>query len=373
MKRIFTILSLTFLFVSALFAQAPEKISYQAVIRGDNNQLAQLQEIGMQISILQGSENGTAVYVERHFPKTNENGLVTIQIGGGTVINGDFSAIDWSAGPYFLKTETDLRGGANYTISGTAQLLSVPYALYAKTAETLQGRIVETDPVYNKSVAKSISAEDTAKWNNKQGPMKAGFGIDFITDRTGVVIVSEIRYSIGDFAQGGIVFYVDESGEHGLVCSMKNQSDGVPWSLTKSNHTGAYNMGIFGGEANTTLIIAHVMSDNDNMPITEEFAALTARGGITDMLERKEIDSAMATFGDWYLPSIGELEVLNKRKLFVNNALVKNGGEALSTDYFYWSSTEQIGSQARCYSFPENKIWFLDKDEKAYVRAIRRF
>jgi len=101
--------------------------------------LAVNSNIGMQISILQGSATGTAVYVESFSPTTNANGLVTIEIGTGTVVSGNFTNIDWSTGTYFIKTETDLNGGANYTITGTSQMLSVPYALYAKTAEQVDG------------------------------------------------------------------------------------------------------------------------------------------------------------------------------------------------------------------------------------------
>ncbi len=77
---------------------------------------------------------------------TNANGLVSIEIGNGTVVSGDFATIDWGNGPYFIKTETDPTSGTAYTITGTSQLLSVPYALHAKTAETITGEIIETDP-----------------------------------------------------------------------------------------------------------------------------------------------------------------------------------------------------------------------------------
>ena len=113
---------------------APEKMSYQAVIRNASNNLVASQAVGMQISILQGSATGTAVYVETQTPTTNANGLVTLQIGGGTLVSGSIATINWANGPYFVKTETDPTGGSNYTITGTSQLLSVPYALYAKTA-----------------------------------------------------------------------------------------------------------------------------------------------------------------------------------------------------------------------------------------------
>jgi len=117
---------------TSLFAQAPNAMSYQAVIRDANDQLLNNVTVGMQISILQSSPSGSAVYVERQSPETNTNGLISIEIGSGTPVSGSFSTIDWSAGPYFIKTETDPSGGSSYSISGTSQLMSVPYALYAE-------------------------------------------------------------------------------------------------------------------------------------------------------------------------------------------------------------------------------------------------
>lgn len=130
MKKIFTILTVLLL-TASVFAQPPQKISYQAVIRNSSNVLITSAQIGMKISILQGSDNGTAVYVETHEAVTNANGLVSIEIGTGNVQVGTFSNIDWASGPYFIKTETDPLGGTVYTISGTSQLMSVPYALFS--------------------------------------------------------------------------------------------------------------------------------------------------------------------------------------------------------------------------------------------------
>jgi hypothetical protein len=122
------------LITKSVFAQSPEKMSYQAVIRDSGNNLVVSQNIGMQISILQDSVSGNAVYSETHNSFTNSNGLLSIEIGTGTSVTGVFDTIDWSAGPYFIQTETDPTGGTNYTINGTSQLLSVPYALYAKNS-----------------------------------------------------------------------------------------------------------------------------------------------------------------------------------------------------------------------------------------------
>jgi hypothetical protein len=132
MKNFYTLLLFLFSAVSIL-AQAPEKMSYQAVLRDASNTLLTNQEVGMQISILQGTITGTAVYTETQTATTNINGLVSIEIGSGTS-SDDFSAIDWSAGPYFIKTATDPSGGSSYTIAGTSQIMSVPFAMYAKTA-----------------------------------------------------------------------------------------------------------------------------------------------------------------------------------------------------------------------------------------------
>ena len=116
-------------------AQSPEKISYQAVVRNSVNNLVVNTNVGMQVSILQGSASGTPVYVERHSAPANANGLVTISIGSGTPVSGTFSSINWASGTYFVKTETDPAGGVNYSITGIAQLMSVPYALFAKNVQ----------------------------------------------------------------------------------------------------------------------------------------------------------------------------------------------------------------------------------------------
>jgi uncharacterized protein (TIGR02145 family) len=88
--------------------------------------------VGIQISVLQGSASGTAVYVETQTATTNANGLLSLQIGMGTASTGTFAGINWAAGTYFIKTETDPQGGSNYSITGSQEMLSVPYAMYAK-------------------------------------------------------------------------------------------------------------------------------------------------------------------------------------------------------------------------------------------------
>ena len=119
---------------SSLFAQSPERMSYQAVVRDASQKLVANQSVGLQISILLNSVSGTPQYVERHSVSTNVNGLLSVEIGAGSVQSGSMSNIDWSTGTYFLKTEIDPSGGTSYTVIGTSQLISVPYALYATEA-----------------------------------------------------------------------------------------------------------------------------------------------------------------------------------------------------------------------------------------------
>lgn len=132
MKRIYLIM-ITAIITCCAFGQAPEQMSFQAVIRNSSNALLVNATVGMRITILQSSALGISVYSETQRPVTNQNGLVSLQVGAGTTAD-KFSIIDWSKGPYFIKTETDPTGGGNYTITGISQLMSVPYALYAKTA-----------------------------------------------------------------------------------------------------------------------------------------------------------------------------------------------------------------------------------------------
>ena len=124
------------LILSAItFAQAPNKMSFQTVVRNSQGKLVLNKSIGVRLSILQSTSTGTAVYAETHSKSSNANGLLTLEVGSGSVATGTFSTIDWSQGPYFLKTEMDVNGGTNYTISGVTEFVSVPYAMNSKNAD----------------------------------------------------------------------------------------------------------------------------------------------------------------------------------------------------------------------------------------------
>ncbi|NOY38363.1 MAG: tail fiber domain-containing protein [Chlorobi bacterium] len=110
-------------------AQVPQKFSYQAVAR-NNGEVLKNTSMGVRLTILQGSETGPAVWTETQTVTTNDFGLFSIAAGSTTPVD-----LDWSNGPYYLKVETDLNDGNGFTEMGTAQMLSVPYALYGKDAD----------------------------------------------------------------------------------------------------------------------------------------------------------------------------------------------------------------------------------------------
>jgi len=142
------IIIINMLIGSSIFAQSPEAFKYQAIARDASGNVIANQNVSFRISILKTSETGTPVYVETHNLTTNNFGLANLNIGEGSPVSGNFSTIDWATDKYFIKVEMDATGGTSYQHIGTSQLLSVPYALYAKEAANISGGITETDPVF---------------------------------------------------------------------------------------------------------------------------------------------------------------------------------------------------------------------------------
>ena len=338
------------------FAQAPEKMSYQAVIRGANNALVTNQQVGMQISILQGS---TAVYEETQTPTSNTNGLVSLEIGTGTVISGSFTAIDWSADTYFIKTETDPTGGTNYTITGTSQLLSVPFALYAKTSSDAGAVAANTAKVGYTEAAVSANtdvAANTAKVGYTEAAVsantdvaantaKVGYTEELVSANTDVaantakvgyteaavsantdvaantakVGYTEPIYTLNTLYPelGGYVIAVRDGGKHGLVVAMQDQGI-LNWY-----------------EANDLL------SNASNH------------------------DADGVKFMDWRLPT--------KRELNLMYVVYSNGNGASLNARSYWSSTEFDNNGAWAQDFYYGFQSYNGKGYPINVRAVRAF
>ncbi|MDR6463860.1 collagen-like protein [Chryseobacterium sediminis] len=214
-------------------SQAPEKMSYQAVMRNGSGQLLVNQGIAVKVSILQGSPAGAAVYSERLTGNTNANGLISLEIGTGTVLTGTFATIDWPAGSYYLKTETDPAGGTSYTIVGTSQLLSVPYAMYAKSAGGGGGSfaIPYSTTVNNASTLFSLI-------NDGDGTSLEG------VNSTATSNISAVRGIVSSASPGGFSSAVRgiNNGTGGLGVGVYGSQAGSGWGVygTTPNGLGVY-------------------------------------------------------------------------------------------------------------------------------------
>jgi hypothetical protein len=173
-------------------------------------------------------------------------------------------------------------------------------------------------------------------------------------------------YKVGDFAQGGVVFWVDETGQHGLVCASSDQSAGIRWYAGTSGNTQAKGDGIYAGEMNTAIIIA------SQVAIGDDGSTYAAR-----LCVELQITEGNETFGDWYLPSKAELNLMYQNKSVIDASAVANGGSNFSSGNFstsfYWSSTELDGSTVWFQNFTVDNQSGNFKDGLARVRAIRAF
>lgn len=218
-------------------AQAPEKMSYQAVMRNNSGQLLVNQNIGIKVSVLQGSSSGTVVFSERLTGTTNTNGLVSLEIGSGTVLSGTFAAINWASGNYYLKTETDPTGGTNYTIAGTSQLLSVPYAMYAKSSGSSGGSFTlpYSATVNNASTLFAIT-------NDGDGTSLEG------TNNTTTSNVASVRGIVSNASPGGFSSGIRgiNNGTGGLGIGAYGSQAGSGWGVYGVTPNG---LGVYGNSS----------------------------------------------------------------------------------------------------------------------------
>ena len=480
------------------FGQAPEGFKYQAVVRDAGNVILNNQAVGIRMTILQGAIGGTTVYSETFSTTTNAYGIVNLEIGNGTLAAGNFTSIDWANGPFFMETAVDVTGGINYSVMGTSQLMSVPYALYAKTsgsstpgpqgpqgiqgpagndgAQGLTGLTGPQGPAGNDGAQgltgltgltgpqgpagndgatgpqgiQGLAGNDGAQ--GLQGPAGIdginganGIGIASTTDNgngtftfnytdgssfttsnltgptgltgpagsqglqgaagadgaqgpqgiqgvtgndgaigatgpagadgqggvttagTGINVTgagtvaspyvvsttSPCGLAIGQTYQGGIIFYLDASGCHGLISAPTNQSTGIAWWNGIYTDTYASGSGLFDGDGNCYRIRS---SQGDCASCNAAELCL---------------DLSLGGYSDWYLPSKYELNLMYKN-IGQGNALGLGNVGGFANN-FYWSSTEYANASAWEQLFFTGSQSNYGKDGANYVRAVRAF
>ena len=264
-----------FLFTTVcVFAQSPEKMSYQAVIRDASNTLVSNQSVGMQISILQTTTTETAVYTETHTVTANINGLISLEIGTGST-SDNFSTIDWSAGPYFIKTETDPTGGNSYTIIGTSQLMSVPFALYAKTSEN-GITSDQADAIVTNTAKTGITSDqaDAIVGNTAKTGITA--------DQAGAIVTNTAKTGITSDQADAIVANTAKTG------ITSDQSDAIVANTAKTGITSDQSDAIVANTAKTGItsdqadaIVANTTKTGITSDQADAIVTNTAKTGIT--------------------------------------------------------------------------------------------
>lgn len=283
MKKLSILFAILTIAAVSLFAQAPQKFSYQAVVRNANNQLVASQAVGVRVSILQGGESGTVVYMETQTAVTNANGLITLQIGGGNVLSGNFATIDWSDGPFFFKTETDPAGGTNYSIEGTQQLLSVPYALYAENAgntvgvndaiDSLRHRIAELEGTHTAPTVMTTGVSNVAHTTATLNGSVVYSGGSTVAAR-GFCYGTEQNPTIGSTAVSC------GTGEGSFSANLQNLTPSTTY------YVRAYAINVWGtnyGEQQTFTTLTEHAPTVEIIPVTDiDYTSFTCSGDVTD-------------------------------------------------------------------------------------------
>ena len=240
-------------------SNVPEGLSYQAVIRDASNKIVANQSIGMQISILQGSASGTSVYTETQTTTSNANGMISIYIGEGQS-SDDFNSINWAKGTYFLKTEADPTGGSNYTITGTSQLLSVPYAMHSKTSENGLDKISsDGDTLYlsngNWIIIPGISLANTPSDNDETVEDKPdNFDVSTVLQNAADNIIipqfNDLNESVTELESAYITFESSATSENLINFQEKFKNSYSLWQSCSFVNYGNTNLVSLGGTLN---------------------------------------------------------------------------------------------------------------------------
>lgn len=428
-------LLLLLLFVSIIGqAQSPDKFSYQAVIRDSYAELVSNQSVGIRISILQGTTDGAEVFEQTQVTTTNTNGLISLEIGSD---ENDFSGIDWTAGPFFIKTETDIYGGTDYTITSITQLLSVPFALHAQSVESYD----ETDPDFNtwdKSTGIQITEEqivdlqdyitteedgdasneiqnlDEVLSESNDGGAQQIKNIADPTDDQDVatkayvdVLILQLGdpskllnagYTIQELLNAGhtVLELIDEGISYSdMLADGLTVSDLLDNGVSSSDLIGTYYQGgiIFYVNSNDGTGLVCAISDQGNTKIKkcdgdvitgadgtaigtgyDNTLALEASCAEENTIAKWCTELEIDGYTDWYLPAKDELNRMYNNKEEIEETALSLGGTAFQDLYFTSTVFSSIHLWVQYFTDGFQSDYSESRGyENHYVRAIRAF
>ncbi len=300
-----------------VYSQSPELMSYQAVVRNASNGLVANQSVGVKISVLQNSAAGTVVYNELFNPNptTNANGLLVVNIGSGVVLSGNFANINWGNGTYFIKTEIDPAGGTNYTLTSTSQLLSVPYALSAKSAQTVNG-IAGTSNTISKfnsatGLRNSQITDNGTVVGINLGTSTASGRLDVRTSSTDeMAAIHGYANSVNSSKVGGVYGTYNTSnsgtGVQGIGyngVSLANAPASFP-SIATSTDTGVYGSAATAGVIGTSLAGNGVRGVSKSSSGTLGYSQATTTGGAVGVGNTIGVFANSVTIGTAAVPAV---------------------------------------------------------------------
>ena len=406
MKKIYIYFLLFFTF--AANAQTPQGISYQAVARDSTGKLLSNQPIKIKFSIRDSISSGNIVYQEMHFDTTDALGLFDLVLGQGIVLNGTFDLIDWGKNSKYLQVDLDANTGI-YTSMGIQKMMSVPYALYAKTAGSiavsngssnavlptiLSSEVTNVDcftassgglllneggsPIIAKGICWSIYPNPTINddHSNDTGWSNYGTGPEFNSIATGLKVdtlyylrayatnnagtsygktYTFISRSIGCSYQGGLIGYILKNGDPGYDSAQKHGLILTPYDLSASCEWGCYGTDINGADG---LVIG--TGEQNTADILKGCKTKNIAANLCDTL-------TLNNYSDWYLPSRNEISTIAQNYLQINGF---NGA-------YYWTSSEESTNYSWYIAFNQSVSSYMWRSEYKSnlfsVRAIRKF
>jgi hypothetical protein len=400
MHNLKSIFALLFVTATFLAAAQPQKVNYQAVALTAGGQTVKNQVIKLRLSIVDSSATGTVLYTETHQPTTDGAGQFSVFLGGGTSTLGTFSSISWSNGKdKFLKAEADVTGGTNFVLMGTSQIVSVPYAISAgslKEGATITGAngniyslsIDSLGPIWKcitpvqsafAGFDTTLNFTNTCNLNGNQNRINELGKWRIISGNNGVVSNDTLFNSsfsgqagntyllewslnngckisrdtvqitfngffIGQNYQGGIIFYIDNTGQHGLIAATSDQPNST-WASNNycRQNTLGTSTAIGTGNTNTNRIYNSCGSDG--------YAAFVC------------YNLVLNGFSDWFLPSKDELQELFNQRASIPGLVSSN----------YVSSSENNCCGFWTLLFNNGGWGNYTKSSGGFVRAIRYF